>query len=85
MSKTVKTAISVERELFEEMEALAQDMEVSRSRVFTLAARQFIQRHKSKEILDKINAAHDDLPDPVQEAYQKRMRVKHRETVRDQW
>ena len=59
----IKTAISMEKPLFEEMESLAEELDVSRSHVFTLAAREFIQRHKNQRLLDALNAAYDDLPD----------------------
>lgn len=85
MANNIKTAISLDKELFDEVEALAQEMEVSRSYVFSLAARQFIEHHRSQEMLDEINEAHHDLPDPVEEAHQKQMRVKHFEAVKDQW
>ena len=58
----VKTAISVDKPLFDEVDALAQEMEVSRSYLFTLAVREFVQRHKSQKVLEAINAAHDDVP-----------------------
>jgi len=81
----VKTAISVDKPLFDEVDALAQEMEVSRSYLFTLAAREYIQRHKSQKMLEAVNAAHDDVPDPAGESLQTRMRSKHRELVADQW
>ena len=81
----VKTAISVDKPLFDEVDALAQEMEVSRSYLFTQAAREYIQRHKSQKMLEAVNAAHDDVPDPAEESLQTRMRSKHRELVADQW
>ena len=56
--KSIKTAISIEKPLFDEVEALAEDLKVSRSRVFALAARQFVERHKSKRLIEAINAAY---------------------------
>ena len=61
-----KTAISIEKSLFQELEALAQEMEISRSYLFTLAAREFINRYKSRKLLDDLNAAYDDLPDSTE-------------------
>jgi metal-responsive CopG/Arc/MetJ family transcriptional regulator len=81
----IKTAISVEKPLFDEVDALAQEMEVSRSYLFAVAVREYIQRHKSQKTLEAINAAHDDLPDPAEGSLQTRMRRKHRELVNDQW
>lgn len=81
----IKTAISVEKPLFDEAEALAQEMEVSRSHLFALAVREYIQRHKSRKVLEAINAAYDDVPDPAEDSLQKQMRNKHHELVKDQW
>jgi len=81
----IKTAISMEEPLFEEIEALAEELEVSRSHLFALAAREFIQRHKSKKLFNALNAAYDDLPEPAEKTLQTQMRAKHRELVKDQW
>ncbi len=81
----IKTAISIEKPLFEEVEALAEEMEVSRSYLFTLAARDFIQHHKSQKLLDAINATYDDLPDSEEERLRAQMKSKHRQLVKDRW
>jgi metal-responsive CopG/Arc/MetJ family transcriptional regulator len=81
----IKTAISVNKPIFDEMEALAQEMEVSRSQVFSLAAKEYIQRHKSHKIMEAINTAYADEPDANDEALQKRMRRKQHKIVEGQW
>lgn len=81
----IKTAISIEKPLFEEVEALAGEMEVSRSYLFSLAAREFVQHHKTKKLLDAINAAYDDSIDPVAESLRAHMKSKHRQLVKGQW
>lgn len=81
----VKTAISIEKPLFEEVNKVANEMEISRSHLFTLAAREFVQRHKSQKLLDAINSAHDDLPDPSEETLNIKMLPKHRKMVKGQW
>jgi hypothetical protein len=80
-----KTAVSIEEPLFEEMEDLAAEMEVSRSSLFALAAREFIQRHKSQKLLDSINAAYGDSPDVSEERLKSQMKSKHRQLVKGQW
>ncbi|MBT9149056.1 MAG: hypothetical protein DDT28_00475 [Dehalococcoidia bacterium] len=82
---SVKTAISIEKPLFEEVDALAHELEISRSHLFMLAAREFVQRHKSRKLLDAINAAYDDLPDSNEQIVQRQMCSRHRELVKDQW
>ena len=80
-----KTAISIEQPLFEEVEALAEEMAVSRSYFFTLAAREFIQRRKSQKLLETINAAYTELSDPEEKDSRAKMKSKHRQLVKDQW
>ena len=80
----IKTAISMEKPLFDDLEALAKEMEVSRSYLIALAAREFIQRYKSQKLLEAINTAYSDMEEPESRLL-KQMRSKHREIVRDQW
>ena len=81
----IKTAISIDRPLFEEVDALAHEMEISRSHLFALAVQEFLQRHKSQKLLDAINAAYDNLPDSEEECLQTQMRSRHGQLVKDQW
>lgn len=80
-----KTAISIEKPLFEEIDALAEEMEVSRSYLFAMAAREFIQRRKSQKLLEAINAAYRDSPDLVEERLREEMKSKYRGLVKDRW
>jgi metal-responsive CopG/Arc/MetJ family transcriptional regulator len=80
-----KTAISIEKPLFDEVEALAEELEVSRSFVFTLAAREFIQRHKNEKLLEAINAAYKDTPDVNEKRLRTRMKSKQQRLVKDRW
>lgn len=82
----IKTAISIEKPLFEEVDALAEEMKVSRSHLFTLATRDFIQHYKNRKLLEAINAAFDENPpDESEEQLLKRMKAKQRRLVKDQW
>ena len=81
----IKTAISIEKHLFEEAETLAKGLNITRSRFFALAAEEFIQRHKNQKLLDAINRAHDDLSEVDDEKYLNRMRSRHRNLVKEQW
>jgi metal-responsive CopG/Arc/MetJ family transcriptional regulator len=80
-----KTAISIEQPLFEEIDSLAKEMEVSRSHLFTLAAREYIQQHKSRKLLETINAAYNNPPGQTEEVLRSQMKTKHRLLVKDQW
>jgi metal-responsive CopG/Arc/MetJ family transcriptional regulator len=39
---TIKTAISIEKPIFEQMDVLAKNLKISRSRLFVLAAQEFL-------------------------------------------
>ncbi|MBS3809982.1 MAG: CopG family transcriptional regulator [Desulfobacterales bacterium] len=81
--KNLKTAISIEKSTFEQMDALAKKLNISRSRLFTIAARQFIEQNRNIELLEAINEAYDDSPETEQIVEQ--MRSKHRRMVKNQW
>ena len=81
----IKTAISLQKSLFERADALARELEISRSRLFVLAVEEFIQRYENQKLFEEINAAYDDVPDPEEQALLQKMRSKHRELVKEQW
>ena len=78
----IKTAISIEKPIFEKIDLLAKNLKVSRSFIFSQAAKEFIQRHQNKELLDQINKAYDDQSDSLVD---EKMRSKHKALVKDQW
>lgn len=59
----VKTAISIQKSLFQRAEEIAKEMKISRSRLFVLAVEDFIRRHQNKLLLEEINQAYSDGPD----------------------
>jgi len=79
----MKTAISIEKSIFKQMDALAKKTKISRSRLFAIAAREFIQRNKNIDLLKSLNAAYDDLPET--ESLVANMRSTHYKIVKDQW
>lgn len=82
---TVKTAVSIQRPLFEQTEALAREMGISRSRLVALALEAFIRRHQSRQFLDALNAAYDeDALDPDEKAFLDAALVAQVEIV-DEW
>lgn len=82
---SIKTAISLEKRLFEQIEALAKEMQVSRSRLFVLAAQEFLERHKNRKLLEAINDAYDDMPTAEEDELLVEMRDRHADVVKEQW
>jgi metal-responsive CopG/Arc/MetJ family transcriptional regulator len=80
----IKTAISIEKPIFDQVNDLAKNMKISRSRLFAIAAQEFIQRHANMQLLQAINDAYDELPDVDTKVVDK-MRPRHLKMVKNQW
>ena len=83
--ESVKTAISIDKSLFKQANALAQKLKVSRSRLFVIALEDFIRQQESREMLEKINAVYADEPDEVEKELRRRTRKSHRRLIEGQW
>lgn len=70
----IKTAISLEQNLFKQVDELACTLKISRSRVFALAVEDYLLRQENRRLLEEINAAYDDTPDPEKEQFLKASR-----------
>lgn len=81
----IKTAISIDKPLFEQVNDLARELNTSRSRIFALAAKEFIQRRKNQKLLQAINDAYDDAPDEKEESVRSNVRSRHLKMVEGQW
>lgn len=57
---TIKTAISVENELFRRVEELTEELQISRSRFFCLAAESYIERYETQKLVDALNEVYAD-------------------------
>jgi metal-responsive CopG/Arc/MetJ family transcriptional regulator len=77
--------ISIQQSLFEQAEALARAMHISRSRLFTLAVEDFIHRYENQQLLEHINTVYADTPTPDEHALLRRMRRQHRQMVEGEW
>jgi len=81
----IKTAISIKKPLFDQVDALANELDMSRSGLFALAVKEFILRYKNQKMLQDLNDAYDDIPDSKEENLMSHMRSQHYELVKDQW
>lgn len=81
----VKTAISIEKNLFDQADNIAREMKVSRSKLFVIALQDFIARQQNKEMLARINAAYADEPDASEQALLSNSRRQQRRIVAEEW
>lgn len=68
---TVRTAVSLDTELFEEVEAFAKKKKLPRSRVVSQALRAFFDRQSQRRLIERINAVSEGEPDPADEAFRR--------------
>ncbi|MGB8648674.1 MAG: hypothetical protein WCF84_25780 [Anaerolineae bacterium] len=81
----IKTAVSVQKQLFDELEALAREMRLSRSRLYALALEDFVRRHENERMLDQINAAYQEPPAAQEQVALRKMKRKQRRVVEGEW
>jgi metal-responsive CopG/Arc/MetJ family transcriptional regulator len=81
----IKTAISLDRSLFEQVEILARKMKVSRSRLFAMALADFLQHRESEQLLQEINAAYHNGPDEAEQIRRQGMYSMQRKLVEGEW
>ncbi len=77
----MKTAISVEDELFQEAGRVAHKLGLSRSRIFSLALENYLREHRQHEILEQLNQVYSGEPDPLAS----KIKAKVRRAVVDKW
>ncbi len=59
----VKTAISIDDNLLEQTDHIAQELDIPRSQLVSLAIEDYIQRYRNKQLLAQINEAYSISPD----------------------
>jgi hypothetical protein len=82
---TVKTAISIQKPLFDQVNDLAEELQMPRSQLIALAVEEFIKRHENRAILEVLNEVYTDAPTPDEVTLGQEMRRKHARLVEGQW
>jgi len=84
----VKTAISLEKNLFNQVKQLANDMHVSRSKLFSLAVKDYLKKQESKKILAQLNAVYvygDSLSEDEVVISKAMLKKQHKIVEREPW
>ena len=83
--QNMKTAVSIQKSLFDQAERIAREMGISRSRLFSLALEDYIRREQNRELLAQINAAFANEPDAIEKSLRLKSRSTHRRIVKGEW
>ena len=82
----IKTAVSIDETLFADAERVAAELHLSRSSLYALALKEFLERWESQRLLDELNAVYDGSPDPETEAVLRGMRERRKRlAAEDPW
>jgi metal-responsive CopG/Arc/MetJ family transcriptional regulator len=83
---TIKTAISLPDALFEQVELVAQELQLSRSGFFALAVEDFLRRYENRKLLDAFNAAYADGLDAAEnDALDQMNKVRQQLAAEEPW
>ena len=86
MANSVKTAISLQKELFYDVNKLAEELHVSRSKLFVMAVQDFMKKNENEKLLAQINQVFDDAPDPEEITRHNKMKKKQKAALEvDSW
>lgn len=81
----VKTAISLDEDLFLQVCKMAENLCISRSRLFTLAISDYLRRQESERLLKELNETYGNMSDTEQTALSEAMRNKNRQMIEGEW
>ena len=82
---TIKTAVSIQKSLFEKVEDLAKKMKVPRSRIYALALEDYFRRRENKNLLAQINAAQAEEMEASEKNLRQKSKRTHRRLVEGGW
>ena len=80
----MKTAISIQGELLEQVDATARTMGLSRSRLIALAVDEFVRKQREAEMLRRLNEVYGGA-NPGERTPLKGVKAKFARTVKDRW
>ena len=81
----IKTAISIDENIFKKAEILAGNMKISRSQLFSLALEKYLKEIESRNLLEKINSVYK-VSDVEEDEYLMKMKAyKRRNVEAEEW
>ena len=77
----MKTAISIPDELFIEVDRIARECGSSRSQVFCLAVKEYLEKFRARKLLEDLNEAYKDKELPEEELLRKKSADYYRQKI----
>ena len=83
ITKSMKTAISVDDALMEQADEAARDLGLSRSGLIADALRDYLRKRRRSRITEQLNRAYSNVPSPHERRLVRKLRTKL--PVQDRW
>lgn len=81
----IKTAVSIERELFKKAEEAASKLNISRSRFFQIALENYIGHLENFSIFSKLNQVYSNKVSEKEQDFQAIMKSYNKKHLEDNW
>ena len=82
----MKTAVSLPDDLFEKVDQLAEELHLSRSRIFAEAVRDYIAKQKNEEILRTLNQVYSEAETEEEKTVRKKNKKRYARTLKaEKW
>ena len=82
----MKIAVSLDDQLMVDADRVAREMDVSRSRLFSLALESYLENFKRERILEQLNQVYTNETEPEQKSVIRQMKEKvGSSTIRERW
>lgn len=78
----MKTAISIPNEIFESAEKLAENMGVSRSELYVIALKRFLEQQSDSQVSEKLNEIYGERPSTLDPGLRK---LQSRSLPKEKW
>jgi metal-responsive CopG/Arc/MetJ family transcriptional regulator len=85
VGRNMKTAISIDEGLLQEADDTARLLGLSRSRLFAVAVRDFLQRQRQEQMLRRLNEVYANQPEPAEKRLLRGIKAKVRRTWKEHW
>ena len=77
--------ITIDDSLFKETKVIADELKIPQNQLFAMALKDFLNQYENKRLLEKINEAYSDAPDPEEQELLEKMRNSYRRLVEGEW
>jgi hypothetical protein len=81
----MKIGVSIEGSMLEEIDRVARKLCVSRSRLVTLALKDYLRGHRNREVTEKLDLVHSKPPGSRQIELIASIKRKFLSTIEDRW